>query len=264
MRLFIVTILVLIGSHGFCADNPSEDFKSRSQNQNVYKRRSEIIVLDAGHGGKDYGTMNKALGYDEKSLTLSMTIAVQNHLKRLGYRSVLTRGSDVFVTLGKRASIANGLKAHAFVSIHCNHSENLEALGTEIYFYDKGQHDKTTLSEELGKKVLLFMEKAGIMRSRGVKAGNFSVIRETVMPSILVETGFLSNPGERAKLLNPIYRASIAKGIAEGIHTFLTEKEQSKQRKKSLSFEKRTPLQNKAKTYDANRPRRDSNTWPAA
>ncbi|EPJ33252.1 N-acetylmuramoyl-L-alanine amidase family protein, partial [Chlamydia psittaci 06-1683] len=72
------------------------------------------------------------------------------------------------------------------------------------------------------KDVLNAMQKNGALKNRGAKNGNFAVIRETTMPAILIETGFLSNPRERAALSDARYRMHIAKGIAEGVHTFLT------------------------------------------
>lgn len=231
--------------------------------QNVHKRRPEIIVLDAGHGGTDFGTMSKEHSYAEKDVTLALTLAVCDQLRRLGYRPILTRQSDVFVTLAKRAQIANSLKAGVFVSIHCNHSENSSAFGTEIYYYEKGSEERSRYSMALGQCVLKSMEGSGILRSRGVKAGNFSVIRETAMPSILVETGFLSNPKERMLLLSRDYKLGLAKGIAIGINEFIIEKDKKKHKRKSAVNEKR-PLRQDQRIMEQHRPRRDSNTWPAA
>lgn len=186
-------------------------------------RKNEVIFIDPGHGGKDQGTANQDLHYEEKALTLSLAISVSNHLKRMGYKPVLTRTSDVYVDLSRRAALANQSKANLFVSIHCNYSSNTSAYGTEIYFYNgKGSSPtRTSASEKLAKDLLSSMQKYGALKSRGVKAGNFAVIRETTMPAVLIETGFLSNPRERNALLDARYRMHLAKGIAEGIHSFL-------------------------------------------
>ena len=72
------------------------------------------------------------------------------------------------------------------------------------------------------------MQKNGALRERKVKEGNFAVIRETTMPAVLVETGFLSNPKERAALLDSRYRSHLAKGIAEGIHAFILNRQVNK------------------------------------
>lgn len=187
------------------------------------KKRSDLIFLDPGHGGKDQGTANKEFRYEEKSLALSFAISVQNHLKRLGYRVVLTRSTDVYVPLSKRTALANQAKADVFVSLHCNYSANSEAFGTEIYFYsDKNNAFRTQVSEQLGKIILASMQRHGSLKNRTVKPGNFAVIRETKMPAVLIETGFLSNPRERACLLDTRYRMHLSKGIAEGIHQFMS------------------------------------------
>lgn len=197
--------------------------------------KPKLIFLDPGHGGKDQGTANKELNYEEKILTLSLSLSVQNLLRKMGYKTVLTRSSDVYVGLSARAAAANKQKADAFVSIHCNYSSNVSALGSEVYFYNNSKNDsldRINRSEELGHSILDAMEKHGALKIRSVKAGNFAVIRETMMPAVLVETGFLSNPKERAALLDARYRMHIAKGIAEGIHNFFEKNSASKKREK--------------------------------
>lgn len=205
--------------------------------------RNEVIYLDPGHGGKDFGTADKALKYKEKSLTIAISVLVQGYLKRLGYKAVLTRSLDTYVDLTKRAQMANYAKADAFVSIHCNHSSNPDAYGTEIYHYNgrSASADRTRLSADLGNTILSHMVKNGIMRSRGLKTANFAVIRETVMPSVLIEVGFLSNPNERSNLLDPRYRMKLARGIAEGIHAFLLSKGSYKHKTTQCKAKKARP-----------------------
>ncbi len=185
-------------------------------------KRNALIFIDPGHGGKDFGSANKDLHYEEKSLALSLSLSVQSHLKRMGYKPVLTRSSDVYIDLARRSMLANQAGADVFVSIHCNYSSNAEAFGSEVYFYNDKSMARKVRSESLGKTILQHMQRNGALKKRSVKTGNFSVIRETKMPAVLVETGFLSNPRERAALLDARYRMRLAKGIAEGIHAFLS------------------------------------------
>ncbi|AAD18561.1 N-acetylmuramoyl-L-alanine amidase 50K precursor [Chlamydia pneumoniae TW-183] len=207
--------LCVLGSHPIFAQTPNPP-------QRV--RRSEVIFIDPGHGGKDQGTASKELHYEEKSLTLSLALTVQSYLKRMGYKPQLTRSSDVYVDLGKRVALSNRGQGDVFISIHCNHSSNAAAFGTEVYFYNGkvGSPTRNRMSEVLGKNILAAMEKNGILKSRGLKTANFVVIRDTSMPAVLVETGFLSNSRERAALQDARYRMHVAKGIAEGVHNFLS------------------------------------------
>lgn len=194
----------------------------------VQRAKKELIVLDPGHGGKDQGTANKELNYEEKTLTLLLTLSVQNILKKMGYRVVLTRSSDTYVKLSTRAMLANQQKADVFVSIHCNYSANALAQGSEVYFYNNSKKndslDRLRKSERLGHLILSSMHKHGALKIRSVKTGNFAVIRETTMPAVLVEVGFLSNTRERIALSDARYRAHLARGIADGIHQFFLNK----------------------------------------
>lgn len=190
-------------------------------------KKQEIIMIDPGHGGKDLGTSNKKNGYEEKKLTLATALLVSNHLNKLGYRTLLTRRDDAFVSLGGRAEIANNKEADLFVSIHYNHSSSEEAHGIEVYYYKENKtpsSKRILLSKDLGQEVLKEVIVQTGAKSRGVKQANFAVIRETDMPAILIEAGFLSNGGERTKIKDPKYMQSLALGIAKGIDSYLEAK----------------------------------------
>ncbi len=182
------------------------------------------IVIDAGHGGKDPGTVSKKNDYEEKKLTLSTAIMLQGYLKNLGYHTILTRDEDVFIPLGTRAQIANNKRADLFVSLHYNHSPSYDIQGVEVYFYQEGGGMRTASSRKLGELVLNRVVRNTGAESRGTKKGNFAVIRETKMPAILVECGYLSHAKERIKIKDPHYRQQIAMGIAKGIDSYLCSK----------------------------------------
>jgi N-acetylmuramoyl-L-alanine amidase len=159
------------------------------------KEKKEIIIVDAGHGGKDAGANNKREKYEEKALTLETAFLISEQLKKLGYRTILTRNEDVFVPLETRAEIANSIDADLFVSIHYNFSSSQEAEGVEVYYYKEDKKPtplRIIQSKELGMEVLKKVIVQTGAESRGVKQANFAVVRETKMPAILIEAGFLS------------------------------------------------------------------------
>jgi len=184
-------------------------------------------VIDAGHGGHDGGAISKRNDYNEKELTLATAFSIRNCLNQLGYKTVMTRSQDTFVPLGTRAEIANALDADLFVSIHYNFCPNAEAKGIEVYYYKEDRTPSSfriLQSKSLGAMVLRKIISQTGATSRGVKQANFAVIRETRMPAILIEGGFLSNLHERERLHDPQYRRSIARGIAKGIDNYLESK----------------------------------------
>ncbi len=186
-------------------------------------KRKEVIIIDAGHGGRDPGSVSHREKYEEKSLTLSTAFLVRDHLKKLGYQTVLTRNHDIYVPLVTRADIANDLGAHLFVSIHYNFSTSRDVEGIEVYYFKEEKHpgsDRITKSRQLANKVLASVIEGTSAKSRGIKQANFAVIRETKMPAILIEAGFLSNPGEREKINDPNYLRKLSLGIAKGVDKY--------------------------------------------
>lgn len=184
--------------------------------------KKPLIILDAGHGGLDRGAKIKYPYVEEKRLTLSAINATKKYLEQLGYRVVLTRSKDYFVPLSKRVDIANTSNGELFVSIHFNSCPNKVANGIEIYFFNSLENkSKTKNSKNLAHCVLTDVCKNTSAKSRGVRKGHFYVIRETKMPAILVEAGFLTNPQERDNIRKPSYIEKISLGIVEGIEDFI-------------------------------------------
>lgn len=181
-------------------------------------KEGKLVVIDAGHGGYDLGA--KMSSCDEKSLALSTALLTKKHLLELGYRVILTRSRDVFLSLERRAEIANQTKSKIFVSIHYNAARSLTAKGIEIYFCQSQDKHRSSASKNLASKVLKKMIDHTSTENRGVKEGNFFVIRETKMPAILVEAGFMTHPEELHLIKDIIYRDKIARGISEGIDAY--------------------------------------------
>jgi len=191
---------------------PSSQVNKNSPNQ------LRLIVLDPGHGGYDIGARMSAC--DEKSLALSTALLTKKHLIDMGYRVIMTRSRDVFMTLEKRVLIANETKSKLFVSIHFNAAKNLTAKGIEVFFCGSQDKIRSDSSKKLASCVLNKMIDKTHAENRGVKDGKFFVIRETKMPAILVEAGFMTHLDELHLLKDIQYRDKLAKGIAEGIDQF--------------------------------------------
>lgn len=182
-----------------------------------------LIIIDPGHGGEDKGTLSLLKPvYQEKHFTLITAKILKDYLQNLGHQVKMTRSEDIFIPLSKRAEIANEANARLFVSIHYNSAPSIEAKGIEVFYY-KSETDilRTNTSKDLAKDVLDSLISFSKAKSRGVKAGNYAVIRETKMPAILVEGGFLTNEEELQKIKDPQYLKQIAWGIAQGIDQHL-------------------------------------------
>ena len=158
------------------------------------KSTQKRIIIDVGHGGKDSGAIG-INGVQEKDVVLS----IANEILRLNndLDIYLIRYSDTFISLSDRTNLARALKADLFISLHCNHSDNPDARGIEVYVaknMSKYSDDATWLAFKLQDD----LNKSLGFESRGVKFANFQVLRETIgfCTSVLLELGFLSNRDE--------------------------------------------------------------------
>ena len=179
------------------------------------------VVIDPGHGGKDGGTHSLGKELHEKNLTLATALMLREHLIKKGFKVILTRDKDVFISLNQRSIIANQIRSHIFVSIHFNSASNRQAQGVEVFYMpDSTIKHRSKQSKELATLVLQNIIYYTHANSRGVKDRGFSVIRKTWMPAILVEGGFLTNSQEQQKLANQTYLNFISLGIAKGIEEY--------------------------------------------
>lgn len=178
-----------------------------------------LIVLDAGHGGYDEGAKVKT--FMEKKVTLSTTMLIKQYLEEMGYRVILTRSRDIFLPLSQRVSIANKTQGAVFVSIHYNASSSSSAKGIEVYYCQTSETKRTRDSKRLANCILPCLIDQTDAVSRGVKQAKFLVIKDTQMPAVLVEAGFVTNREERLLLRDKDYLDRIAKGIADGINKYL-------------------------------------------
>lgn len=178
--------------------------------------RETLIVIDAGHGGRDPGAVGSLI--QEKVVNLTTALKLQKELEKQGFKVYMTRSKDEYVNLYDRAGMANGLGAALFVSIHANASASSSANGVEVLYSNDSMSGGKGLATEIQNEMIRALRAT----DRGVvKRTNLVVLRETVMPAVLVELGFLTNAAEQNKLLNDSYLQTSAEAIARGIVEFL-------------------------------------------
>jgi N-acetylmuramoyl-L-alanine amidase len=214
------------------------------------------IVVDAGHGGKDPGAIGPS-GVMEKDVTLAMAKRLAVRLENeLGCQVVLTRDKDIFLPLEERTAIANRVGADLFISLHANASNNSNAQGIETYYLNFSKNDKaaavaarengTSLKQVGDLELILFdlMANAKInessrlaaeiqkslvghlgrhfpnVKNHGVRQGPFYVLLGANMPSVLVESAFISNKMEESRLGDSKYQDHAATAIARAVRTF--------------------------------------------
>jgi len=193
--------------------------ESRKVQGPPHEQKKQLIILDAGHGGTEFGARVPSL--IEKKIALITTLLTKKCLAEMGYRIILTRSRDVTISLPKRVAIANKSKADLFVSIHYNASRAKEAKGIEIFYYPNGEPQRSRSSRLLAQSILGELLDQTRALSRGVKQGNHHVTRESTVPAVLVEGGFITNAEERSLLRDRSYLEKIARGIAMGIDRYL-------------------------------------------
>jgi N-acetylmuramoyl-L-alanine amidase len=214
------------------------------------------IVIDAGHGGHDTGTIGPN-GLCEKDLVLDVAKRLGKQLERLGAEVVYTRTDDTFIPLETRTAIANQQQADLFISIHANSSSDPDARGVETYYLnftssrdalevaarenavsEKSIHELQDLVKKIALKEKIeesqefasdvqeslhrgLAARNASIRDRGVKKAPFIVLIGANMPSILAEISFVSNPDDERKLQTPEYRQRIADSLYRGISKYV-------------------------------------------
>ncbi|WP_128895988.1 N-acetylmuramoyl-L-alanine amidase [Longirhabdus pacifica] len=197
----------------------------------LYSAYAEKIVIDPGHGGYDPGAIG-VNGLQEKQVNLDIAQKLQQELATLGYETVMTRTTDVFVSLQRRVEIANEHEADLFISIHSNaHSSPIHSGSLVLYYDDQYPNANypaslemrklTPLSKQLAHEVLEQLVETTNLNHLGIIPSSMYVIRTGSVPSILVETGFLSNEHDAMLLEQPSFRQKAATGIAKGIVNYI-------------------------------------------
>ena len=184
----------------------------------------KIIVLDPGHGGSDPGAIGPT-GLQEKQVTLPIAEYLKSILEAKGAKVILTRTTDVDVygphasgvdELQARVNVANGNQADAFISIHINSFSNPNVGGIATYYFD-GSDQSKKLASSVQEQIA---EHSGFNGDRGIQPGNLYVLRHSLMPSILVELGFISNPKEEGHLKESETQKDFANELAKGLELY--------------------------------------------
>lgn len=223
-------------------------------------KRQPVIMIDPGHGGEDPGAIGPS-GLREKDVVLAIGRLVKKVLDGYGYKTYMTRNEDIFIPLGVRVAKARSLKADVFVSIHADAFTNPSAKGTGVYalnpkgatsaaakylaktqnaadaiggvilssdknvnntLFDLTQTATIKDSLKLGKDVLNRLGQINKLHKGSVDQANFAVLKAPDIPSILVETAFISNPGEERLLSSNDFRLKLANSISSGIKDYLS------------------------------------------
>jgi N-acetylmuramoyl-L-alanine amidase len=171
----------------------------------------KLVVIDAGHGGKDPGAIS-VLGYYEKTVDLAVARKVASLLRQRGVRVEMTRTGDSYPELEDRANIANRLNADLFVSIHADSSPKSSTRGFTIYVANGASEASHRAADALEDS----MAETGLT-DRGTQTANYRVLVETTGPAVLIELGYLTNRHEAALLRDDAFQDRLAEAIANGI-----------------------------------------------
>lgn len=227
------------------------------------QRRDIVIAVDAGHGGEDPGALGPGK-IREKNVVLAIARQIASQINaKPGFKAILTRNGDYYVGLKKRWVKARKHRADLFISVHADAFTNSKANGSSVYalsnkgstsaaakflaqaannsdkiggvalehgsdlaftLVDLSLNYKKEASAEIGSKVLGAMGKISKLHSKRVERANFAVLKSPDIPSILVETGFISNPREARNLNSPSYQRKMAKAIVTGVERYFKKK----------------------------------------
>lgn len=172
----------------------------------------ETIVIDPGHGGSDSGALSTTDAM-EKTYTLKMALALQQQLKNQYTRVIMTRTQDQTVALARRPALANQVGANLFISFHFDSTDKANAASgfTTYYYHAASKSLANTLSESLTSLAL---------HNRGTAYGNFQVIRDSTMPAVLLEMGYINNDTDFRYIQATNYQKVVAELITAGLKTY--------------------------------------------
>lgn len=188
----------------------------------------KIVMIDPGHGGQDSGAQSLDKTVDEKDIVLSLGLKLRDILARDGAVVYMTRGDDTFPRLKDRGPMANAAQADYFISLHCNFvGIRNKASGTIVWY-----HADNPAGSELARCIIARVSAVSGIPSGGYRSDltryshlGFEVLRDTTMPSVLIEYGFLDNDQDLATMLDPNAQQRAAEGIAAGLLDYVAEQQ---------------------------------------
>ena len=241
--------------------NPQADQQLQAKVQALKQSKRFIVAIDAGHGGDDPGAIGWH-HLQEADIALAIAKKLKVEIDEIpGMSAFLTRGGDYFIPLRRRIELARRYQADLFISIHCNASRNREATGTEVYFlsltgatdeasraladaenaadliggtppeagddlrsilFDLRQNETVRKSSEVAEYIVDALGEENRLQTRGVRQAGFVVLKAPEIPSVLVETAFLTNPREAAMLKDNQFQTKLAEKLAEGVQKYMS------------------------------------------
>lgn len=244
--------------------NPAAEQALQQQATELRKEKKFIVAIDPGHGGEDPGAIGYHR-LQEADVVLAIAKKLKAQLDQIpGVSAVLTRDGDYFIPLRKRIDIARRFQADLFISIHCNASRDRDATGTEVYFlsltgatdesarslaekenaadlvggippetgddllsilFDLRQNDTIRRSSEVAEMLIDDVAADTRLVTRGVKQAGFVVLKAPEIPSVLVETAFITNPREASILRDAQFQTKFAEHLAQGIMSYKSMKD---------------------------------------
>ncbi|MGH9323693.1 MAG: N-acetylmuramoyl-L-alanine amidase family protein [Vicinamibacteria bacterium] len=172
------------------------------------------ICVDAGHGGADPGAIGlEPSRLEEKDVTLAVAFLLEEELALRGHEIVMPRRQDRTLASLPRAEFANRFEADLFLSLHANAAASPRVEGMEVFHFPGSRAGREASASILNHMLAAFPGH----ENRGVKEADFTVLRETAMPAVLVEMEFLTNPAQLRFLADPKNQRGLARAIAEGV-----------------------------------------------
>lgn len=192
------------------------------------KLSTKTIVVDPGHGGHDSGARAPDGSATEKNLALAVSRFLAEYLSAEGASVIMTRKTDDFIPLKERAMIANRNSADLFVSVHFNSNQRPNSTSGNMTFY----HKKDPIGQLLAECIQNEIAKVSGLRSMGawsdqrIYDSGFSVLRNSQMPAVLLELGFINHRVDRSKAVTQEFQTNVARAVVKGIKVFLGEIEE--------------------------------------